>query len=196
MRILLIAGFLGTGKTTLLLHIARHLASLSRNVAVIENEIGDIGIDGLLLQKKGLEVRELYGGCVCCTMRTDLRTTLLKVKEVVNPDYVLIEPTGAAYPGDVIRNILADVPFVTGYSVAILVDPVRYDMLKAMMTPMLDAQLRSASVVAVNRIDEVDGDTVERIRADVLSRMEEQKPVIPVSAQEEINLDTLIAELL
>lgn len=196
MRLLLIAGFLGTGKTTLLLHAAHHLVSLSKSVVIIENEIGDIGIDGLLLKKKGLEVRELYGGCVCCTMRTDLRSTLLNIKETWNPDYVLIEPTGAAYPGDVIHNILMDVTFITSSRVVMLVDPVRYDMLKTMMTPMLDAQLHSATVVAINRMDEADESTLERVRSDVVKKINGQKPVILISARNEINLDMLFDELL
>jgi G3E family GTPase len=199
MCLLLIAGFLGTGKTTLLLHVAHHLVSLSKSVVVIENEIGDIGIDGLFLKKNGLEVRELYGGCVCCTMRTDLRNTLLHVKKTWNPDYVLVEPTGAAYPGDVIQNLLTDVTCITSCRVVVLVDPVRYDMLKTMMTPMLDAQLHAATVVAINRIDEVDEETLEKVRTEVTKHMEEmenQKPVIPVSAQKQINLDELLAELL
>ena len=76
MRLVLVAGFLGSGKTTLLEHIARQLTAAGRKIAIIENEAGEIGIDGNYLRQNGLEVQELYGGCICCTLSVDLVVTL------------------------------------------------------------------------------------------------------------------------
>ena len=64
MRVLIIGGFLGSGKTTLLLSIAKKLTSVPLKVAIIENEIGEIGIDGKYISQYGIEVQELYGGCI------------------------------------------------------------------------------------------------------------------------------------
>ena len=67
MKLLIIAGFLGSGKTTLLLEVAQRLVAVPQKVAIIENEVGEIGIDGKYLHQEGLQVQELFGGCVCCT---------------------------------------------------------------------------------------------------------------------------------
>jgi G3E family GTPase len=99
LKLLLISGFLGSGKTTLLLQIARRLAAASQKVAIIENEVGEIGIDGQYLRREGLEVQEMFGGCVCCTLAVDLVTTLRKLEESVQPDRVILEATGVAPPG-------------------------------------------------------------------------------------------------
>ncbi len=75
MKLIVVAGFLGSGKTSLLLEIARHLVDDGRTVAVIENEIGEVGIDGRLIAEQGLVVRELFGGCICCTLAVGRRRT-------------------------------------------------------------------------------------------------------------------------
>ena len=64
MKLLIIAGFLGSGKTTLLLQIAKHLAASSQRIAIIENEMGEVGVDGEYLTLEGLHVQELLGGCI------------------------------------------------------------------------------------------------------------------------------------
>ena len=74
-----ITGESGSGKTTLLLEIARRLAAGSQKIAIIENEVGEVGIDGQYLRQEGLEVQEMFGGCVCCTLSVDLITTLKKL---------------------------------------------------------------------------------------------------------------------
>jgi len=196
MNILLIGGFLGSGKTTLLLYIAKKLSDLSRRVAIIENEIGDIGIDGKIISRQGLEVRELYGGCVCCTMRTDLRTTLEKIEKTIKPEWVLLEPTGAAYPGDVIKNLISDVDFIENYRVIILIDPLRFDILREMMTPMLEAQLESADVVVINKIDEIEESKAEKVTESLRDMLKQDKRIVHISAELDINLENLVKELI
>ncbi|MBT3287694.1 MAG: cobalamin biosynthesis protein P47K, partial [Victivallales bacterium] len=78
MQLIVVSGFLGSGKTTLLLALARELCrDGQRKVAVIENEVGAIGIDDALVADAGLPVREIYSGCICCSLRLDLIRTLL-----------------------------------------------------------------------------------------------------------------------
>ena len=79
MKLLLISGFLGSGKTTLMLAIIRKLMIKIQRLSIIENEIGELGIDGEYLQLEGLEVQELFGGCICCTLSVDLVSTLKKL---------------------------------------------------------------------------------------------------------------------
>jgi G3E family GTPase len=68
MRLLCVAGFLGSGKTTVLLELARRVAEASLTLAIVENEIGEVSVDGGIVRERGLPVSELFGGCVCCTL--------------------------------------------------------------------------------------------------------------------------------
>jgi G3E family GTPase len=98
-NVLCIAGFLGSGKTTVLLEVARVMAEDGLKLAVVENEIGEVGIDGSYVRDQGLPVQELFGGCICCTLQAGLAETLLAVESDHDPDWVIIEPTGLAAPG-------------------------------------------------------------------------------------------------
>ena len=76
MKIIMIGGLLGSGKTTILLKLVNQFKDYYKKIIIIENEIGEIGIDGKYLQNEGLQVQELYSGCVCCTLSVDLVSTL------------------------------------------------------------------------------------------------------------------------
>jgi len=90
-HLLIVAGFLGSGKTTLILGAARRFADRGRSVAIIENEVGAVGVDGQALAAEGLEVREIHAGCVCCTLRADLLATLYALEREISPDLVILE---------------------------------------------------------------------------------------------------------
>jgi G3E family GTPase len=195
MRLVLVAGFLGSGKTTLLEHIARQLTVAGRKIAIIENEAGEIGIDGNYLRQNGLEVQELYGGCICCTLSVDLVVTLQKVHRLFAPEVVLMEPTGLAWPGDIVAVARKNVSEVTLYQVVVLVDAVRFEMLMAMLTPLLTAQIEAADILAINKIDEVDQAVLESIT----ERIRELNPhaqILTISAEKAINLEPLLDDLL
>lgn len=194
MKLLLISGFLGSGKTTLLLQIARRLAAASQKVAIIENEVGEIGIDGQYLRREGLEVQEMFGGCVCCTLAVDLVTTLRKLEESVQPDRVILEATGVARPGDIVPTVRQYASMVDEIQVLVLVDGPRYEMLLEVMTPLVTAQIGAADVVAINKIDEMDEAGVDRIRRSVKD-LNEKTRVVAISAEQQINLEDLMGAL-
>jgi hypothetical protein len=102
MHLLLVTGFLGSGKTTLIIPLAKSVVQLKRRVAILVNEIGEIGIDNQLMRQLDLNVWELLAGCICCTLSGDLVTTLQKLDADYAPDLVIVEPSGA-HPG---RNVL------------------------------------------------------------------------------------------
>jgi G3E family GTPase len=194
MRLVLVAGFLGSGKTTLLEHIARQLTAAGRKIAIIENEAGEIGIDGNYLRQNGLEVQELYGGCICCTLSVDLVVTLQKVHRLFAPDVVLLEPTGLARPGDIVAAVRKNVPEVTLYQVVVLVDAVRFDMLISMLTPLLTAQIEAADIVAINKIDEVEQAVLESI-AERIRELNPHALILTISAEKAVNLEPLLDDL-
>lgn len=99
MDIQIISGFLGAGKTTF---INRLLPLLGGKICVIENEFGSIGLDGSLIEGKA-EVREIIGGCICCTLTGDFRRALTDLKAASAPDHILIEPTGVGRLSDILN---------------------------------------------------------------------------------------------
>jgi G3E family GTPase len=190
-NILCIAGFLGSGKTTILLEVARALAKDGARLAVIENEIGEVGVDGGYVREQGLPVQELFGGCICCTLQVGLVETLLKVGDAYTPDWVLIEPTGLASPDDILGLVVDNVPDLDMVRVLTIVDAPRWPMLLEVVEPLIVSQLVSADVVAVNKVDGVD----EQELAEVLEAVRALAPkatVLPVSTTTESGMKTLL----
>lgn len=103
-KVIVVTGFLGAGKTTLLKRILSWETDLSGTVVIV-NEFGDVGIDGLLLKGARSGVVELTSGCVCCTLKVDLKMTLERILEEFQPRQILIEPTGVADPVAIIEAI-------------------------------------------------------------------------------------------
>ena len=195
MKLLIIAGFLGSGKTTVLVEVAQRLTAASQKIAIIENEIGEIGIDGKYLRQEGLQVQELFGGCICCTLSVDLVSTLQKVEQLFQPVLTIIEPTGLAYPSEVVTTVQSYAPMVTDILVLTLLDATRYEMLYEMVTPLLTAHIQSADIVAINKIDAVDGANIDLISKNV-NQLNPQARVVAISAEKRINLEPLLGELL
>jgi G3E family GTPase len=194
MKLLIIAGFLGSGKTTLLLEVARRLVAVPQKIAIIENEVGEIGIDGKYLHQEGLQVQELFGGCICCTLSADLVSTLEKVEQLFQPAVTIIEPTGLASPGDVVAAVQDHATMVTDIRVLVLVDATRYEMLYEMLTPLITAQIQSADIVVINKIDRVDGTNVDLIRKNV-DQLNPRAKVAAISVEKKTNLEPLLRDL-
>jgi G3E family GTPase len=154
MRLLLFTGFLGSGKTTLVIKLAQFAVDRGQKVAILVNEIGEVGIDNQLMRQLALNVWELLNGCICCTLSADLVTTLQQLDTDYAPDLVIIEPSGAADP----RSILSALPYYHGRpledmrTVSVL-DPQRLEMLLAVMTPLITSQIRHADLILVSKCD-------------------------------------------
>lgn len=166
MHLLLVTGFLGSGKTSLILSLAHAAREAGRRVAVIVNEIGDIGIDNQLMRRLDLDVWELTNGCICCTLTADLVTTLHKLDEGYATELVIVEPSGAAEPA----NLLRAMPYYRGRPlesmrwIAVL-DPLRLPMLLEVLTPLITAGIRQADVLIVSKADIASGQEVAEAEA-------------------------------
>jgi len=161
MHLLLVTGFLGSGKTTLIIPLAKSVVQLKRRVAILVNEIGEIGIDNQLMRQLDLNVWELLAGCICCTLSGDLVATLQKLDADYAPDLVIVEPSGAADP----RNVLTALPYYRGRPLASVrtvsvLDPLRLPMLIDVLTPLITSQIRHADLVIVSKSDIASSDQV------------------------------------
>ena len=103
-KIDIISGFLGAGKTTLIKKLLSE-ALKGEQVVLIENEFGEIGIDGGFLKDSGIEIREMNSGCICCSLVGDFGTSLKEVITTYHPDRIIIEPSGVGKLSDVIKAV-------------------------------------------------------------------------------------------
>ena len=167
-HLLLFSGFLGSGKTTVIVPLAKAVAASGRRVAVVVNEIGEIGIDNQFMRHLGLSVRELVAGCMCCTLAGDLIKTLEKLDTEYAPDIALIEASGAADP----KSVLSALPYYHGKGfsdarVTTLVDPLRLPMLMEIMTPLITSQIRHADVAIISKADMATKEEIEFARTTI-----------------------------
>lgn len=182
-----LTGFLGSGKTTLINRILKE--AHGRRFAVIENEYGEINVDADLLVKDGGEtVVQLTNGCVCCTVRGDLANALndlalKREKGEIQFDHVLIEPTGLADPGPIVRTFLAETEILSKYfldGVVTLFDAVNGERNLAESVEA-QAQLGYADRVLVTKIDLL-RDREPALEAPLLSAVSEANTVAAVTA--------------
>ena len=103
-KIDIISGFLGAGKTTLINRLIKEAYS-GEKVVLIENEFGEIGVDGGFLKDAGIEISEMNSGCICCSLVGDFSEALKKVKNDFTPDRILIEPSGVGKLSDIVKAV-------------------------------------------------------------------------------------------
>ncbi len=194
MRLLLVAGFLGSGKTTLLAWLAPRLADDPAKVVVIENEAGSPGVDDRILADRGLAVREVYGGCICCTLRHNLAQTLYEVAETFAPEVILIEPSGVADPADVINTAAeTGLPFERIDSV-VLVDAERFERIRLVCGPFLERSIARADICLVNKVDTLDPDALAALDAE-LRALRPSGPLLHTAARDGVGLEPLLEQL-
>jgi len=102
MKILVISGFLGAGKTTFISTLSKRC---KKDFVVMENEYGDVGIDGDILKEDRLKVWELTEGCICCSLKSDFASSILTIANTLSPEYLVVEPTGVGLLSSVMHNI-------------------------------------------------------------------------------------------
>ncbi|MEM0448689.1 MAG: GTP-binding protein [Methanomassiliicoccales archaeon] len=193
MDLLLISGFLGSGKTTMVLSTIDEITKRKhKKVVVIVNDFGKIGIDGKVMEKYGLKVKEMPSGCICCTLGSDLLTTLRDVAEAFHPDLVVIEPTGVADPVAIHDTLKLYVgPPIDMVRIVIIVDSERYDAIAKALERPLKNQLKAAQVIVLNKMDRVSPEQLASIEARV-REIGSTARIIPASAIHGTNLDKVV----
>ena len=156
-KIDIISGFLGAGKTTLIKKLLKE-AFGDEQVVLIENEFGEIGIDGGFLKEAGIEIREMNSGCICCSLVGDFGASLKEVVEKYHPDRILIEPSGVGKLSDVIKAVQGveeDVDIQLN-SYTTVVDAKKCKMYMRNFGEFFDNQVQYAGAIIMSRTDIVD----------------------------------------
>ena len=156
-KIDIISGFLGAGKTTLIKKLLKE-AFEGEQVVLIENEFGEIGIDGGFLKDAGIEIREMNSGCICCSLVGDFGASLKEVVEKYHPDRILIEPSGVGKLSDVIKAVQGveeDVDIQLN-SYTTVVDAKKCKMYMRNFGEFFDNQVQYAGAIIMSRTDIVD----------------------------------------
>ena len=147
------SGFLGAGKTTLIKKLIAE-AYAGEQLVLIENEFGEIGIDGGFMAEAGIQVNELNSGCICCSLVGDFAKALQKVVEEYHPDRILIEPSGVGKLSDIIRAV-ADVEGMDVNSATAVADAGKVKMYMKNFGEFYDDQIRNAGAIVLSRTQKV-----------------------------------------
>ena len=167
-RINLLFGFLGSGKTTLVRRILSERGG-ERPMAVIVNEFGEVGVDGEVIAGNNVNLVELTSGCLCCTLRGSLMSAVEELREKAAVEQIVVEATGVASPGDMLEDLndskLAgelDVgPLVT------VIDAPKFTRLQEMLGEFYEEQVENADVLVLNKIDLATQEELDQARAAV-----------------------------
>ena len=176
---LVVSGFLGAGKTTLVKHLIADAQQQGLKLAVVSNEFGELGIDRALLQEAGGPgYVELEGGCVCCQLTNELLETLQNLWETIRPDRVVVETSGVALPFETLMTFWRE-PLTewVGESLAVVVANAEQVSENRDLEGTFEQQVSSADIVVVNKVDLVAEDCLGRIER-VLQDMAPDAPFI------------------
>ena len=176
-KIDIFSGFLGAGKTTLIKKLIRE-AFQGEQIVLIENEFGEIGIDGGFLQEAGIQINELNSGCICCSLVGDFRKALRKVVEQYAPDRILIEPSGVGKLSDVTRAVqgVAEELPVQLNSFVTVADVKKVKMYMKNFGEFYNDQISHASCIILSRTGSADEEKV----AAAVAMLKEKNPTATI----------------
>ncbi len=178
---LVVSGFLGSGKTTLVRRLLEQAQAEGRRVAFVSNELGELGVDRALLGSGGEAYVELEGGCVCCELSDDLVNTLQTLYEEVRPDRIVVETSGVALPWDTQLNFWRDpVRDWIGDDMAVVVVNAEQVAEGRDLEGTFEDQVSSADLLVLNKVDLVPEAELARVR-ELLRRIEDEAPIVESS---------------
>lgn len=188
MKIIILGGFLGSGKTSVLLQLVRYLAKEpgdgeKTNIAIIENEIGQIGIDDKMLRSKGFMVKDIFAGCICCSLNGDLISGIKEIEAKVNPEWLVIEATGLAFPDKIALSIQKNLGIAS--RLIVLVDASRWQKIRIPMANLIEGQLKDAPFILINKIDLVNEEKLSSIETEV-RQINQDATILRISGLETI----------
>lgn len=158
-KIDVISGFLGAGKTTLIKKLFQSRLK-DEKVVLIENEFGEIGVDGSFLKESGVEIKEINSGCICCSLVGDFSKSMKEIVEKFNPDRIIIEPSGVGKLSDIIKAIEKVEEPLKINIVATVVDGGKCKMYFKNFGEFYDDQIKQANTIVVSKTDKLSDEKV------------------------------------
>src|SRR5699024_5699108 len=177
-KIDIISGFLGAGKTTLIQKLLKE-AFKEEQVVLIENEFGEIGIDGGFLKEAGIQIREMNSGCICCSLVGDFGASLKEVISQYHPDRILIEPSGVGKLSDVIKavqGVQKETDLILN-SYTTVVDAKKCKMYMRNFGEFFNNQVEYAGAIILSRTDLIDEKKAEQCM-EMLRKVNERAAII------------------
>lgn len=174
----IISGFLGAGKTSFIKKMLKEVFA-NEKVVLIENEFGEIGIDGGFLKESGIEIREMNSGCICCSLVGDFDKSLKEVIETYHPDRILIEPSGVGKLSDVIKAVhrVQTQLEVRLNSYTTVVDVTKCKLYRKNFGEFFSNQIEYAKAIILSRTDKAKAEKVEE-SIQILRELNKKAPVI------------------
>ena len=195
-KIEIVSGFLGAGKTTLIKKLLKE-AFAGEKLVLIENEFGEIGVDGGFLKEAGIEITEMNSGCICCSLVGDFGTALKEVLEKYSPDRVIIEPSGVGKLSDVVKAVEA-VGEKVNSSVTVVAGQ-KCNMFMKNFGEFFNNQIENAGTIVISRTQKMKEDKLAKCVAQIKEKNDRATIIttpwdeidgkIIVNAMEHIELD-------
>ena len=174
----IISGFLGSGKTTLIQKMLEN-DQHHEKIVVIENEFGEMGIDGASLSKNGISVKELYSGCICCTLSGDFKKTIEDVIHTFTPDRIIIEPSGVGKLSEVIKacNLAAKTNALQLNMKVTVVDAQKFYIYLTNFGEFFEDQIKHGHTIFLSRTESMPQEDLQKVIAE-LRRLNETAVVV------------------
>ncbi len=172
-------GFLGSGKTTVMMALARALVDAGHRAALVVNEAGDVPVDGKLLSVAGLPVKEIFAGCICCSVVGDFIETLRALQQDPELDYILIEPSGMADAPRLFTSLKKHAS--KNLLKLMILDGPRLGLLLKAAGNLIKGQLAASDIILLNKVDAMDQRQI-REALEVLLGFSVQVPIHQISA--------------
>ena len=153
-KIDVISGFLGAGKTTLIKKIFETVLK-NEKVVLIENEFGEIGIDGSFLKESGIQIKEINAGCICCSLVGDFSTSMKEVIDTYHPERIIIEPSGVGKLSDIVNAVLELKEDIQLNILATVVDGVKTKMYLKNFGEFFNNQVEAANTIVISKTDKM-----------------------------------------
>lgn len=191
-KIDVITGFLGAGKTTFLKRLMSEKVFEDEKVIIIENEFGEVPIDNTILEDEAYTLVEISGGCICCSLKGDFIEALNEIAKKEQPDRILIEPSGVFVIEDIFAII--DSPYLSGDytldSIITVIDIRHYNMERLRYIPFFDSQIKYANHIVISKVSDHSDDEIDGVIQDI--RGHNQKASVHALLVEQWKADDLI----
>ena len=164
------SGFLGAGKTLLIKRLISS-GAYNENIAIIENEFGEVSIDSLILRETNIKIREINSGCICCEVTGDFKKACIEVIEKYKPDRIIIEPSGVAKLTDIIK-VFKDIELrdkVAIDNLITVINPEKYYSYITNFKEFYIDQIKNAKKIVISRVENIDKESLSKIENNIKS---------------------------